>query len=164
MTMKPTIRAATREDREQWAALRSELWPDCSRERHELEVTQLLASQGIVAVAELEGKLVGFAESSIRNDHVEGTTEAPVPYLEGWFVKPAARGQGIGRALLGFLEHWAVQSGYRELASDAELDNHYSIRLHQQLGFRETGRSVHFVKRLTSGRRSLQSVYGLADP
>jgi hypothetical protein len=35
-----------------WAALRHELWPECPRERHELEVEQLLAANGLVVFAE----------------------------------------------------------------------------------------------------------------
>lgn len=142
------VRAATGEDREEWAAMRYQLWPDCPTERHELEVRQLLVSDGMVAVAQGDQGLIGFVEVSIRNDHVEGTSEAPVPYLEGWFVKPGYRGRGFGRALIAFVEEWALARGYRELASDAEIENQQSVQLHAQLGFREVGRSVHFVKRL----------------
>lgn len=71
-----------------------------------------------------------------------------MPYLEGWFVTEDFRGRGIGRGLLAFVERRAVERGFRELASDAELVNAPAIRLHALLGFRETGRSVHFVKAL----------------
>jgi aminoglycoside 6'-N-acetyltransferase I len=101
-----------------------------------------------VAFASTGGELVGMAEVSIRRDHVEGTSAAPVPYLEGWFVVEKYRGKGIGRALLKFVEDWARERGYVELASDAEIWNEESIRLHGMLGFREVGRSVHFVKGL----------------
>src|SRR5262245_55120741 len=84
--MRAIIRAAENRDRAQWTALRSQLWPECPPDRHKLEVKQLLKSNGLVIVAEVEDKLVGFAEISIRRDHVEGTSEVPVPYLEGWYV------------------------------------------------------------------------------
>jgi aminoglycoside 6'-N-acetyltransferase I len=141
-------RAATPNDRLQWIALRFQLWPDCPMERHQLELDQLLKSDGVVAVADQSGELVGFAEVSIRGDHVEGTRFAPVPYLEGWYVKPGYRGKGIGRALVTFVEHWAVAHGFQEIASDAEIDNAQSVQLHVQLGFSEVGRTVHFVKQL----------------
>jgi aminoglycoside 6'-N-acetyltransferase I len=131
-----------------WANLRSELWPTCSPERHRLEIEQLLASTGLVAIAIVAGETVGFAELSIRHDHVEGTTTAPVPYLEGWYVTRPYRGKGVGTALLGFLETWARAQGYVEIASDAEIQNTESIRLHIARGFSEVGRSVHFVKKL----------------
>lgn len=143
------ISPATAADREEWIAMRYELWPDCPRERHQLEIDQLLVGTGVVALAWVGGAAAGFAEVSIRADHVEGTSIAPVPYLEGWYVREAHRGSGVGRALIHFVEQWARSRGFSELASDAELENTLSITLHAQLGFREIGRSVHFVKRIT---------------
>src|SRR4051812_31863361 len=118
---KPTYRPAAAADHVAWAALRYELWPDCPRERHELEVQQLLSQNALVVFAERGTELVGFAEVSIRVDHVEGTRAAPVPYLEGWYVRPNHRGVGIGRGLLDWVERWALDRGFAELASDAEL-------------------------------------------
>lgn len=146
--MNATVRVAKVEDQAGWARLRSQLWPGCPPERHRLEIDQLIASKGLVAIACLQGEVVGFAEASIRVDHVEGTMSAPVPYLEGWYVAEAYRGRGIGRALLAFVEQWAREHGHGELASDAEIENGASIRLHAILGFKEVGRSVHFVKPL----------------
>jgi len=103
----------------------------------------------LVAVACAEGQVVGFAEVSRRVDHVEGTINSPVPYLEGWYVVEPYRGLGIGCALLAFVEQWARERGYKELASDAEIENETSTRLHMVLGFKEVGRTVHFVKSLT---------------
>lgn len=142
------IREAGGSDSEAWAKLRAELWPSCSLERHRLETEQLSRSGGIVALAVIGGVAVGFAEISIRRDHVEGTNSAPVPYLEGWYVAYEHRARGIGTALLRFIESWARERGYRELASDAELDNEGSILLHRRRGFAEVGRTVHFVKAL----------------
>jgi aminoglycoside 6'-N-acetyltransferase I len=132
----------------EWLRLRSALWPECPPERHRLEIAQLLGSEGLVALARADGKLAGFAEVSIRRDHVDGTTSAPVPYLEGWYVEEKFRGKAVGRALVAFVENWARDRGFVELASDAEIWNEESIRLHGLLGFREVGRTVHFVKTL----------------
>jgi aminoglycoside 6'-N-acetyltransferase I len=101
-------------------------------------------------VADLGEQLVGFAEVSIRHDHVVGTSSAPVPYLEGWYVRAAHRGHGIGRGLLDFAESWVTSRGFGEIASDAEVQNSRSIRLHRSPGFTEVERSVHFVKKLAS--------------
>ena len=95
-----------------------------------------------------EGGLIGFAEVSVRHDHVEGASISPIPYLEGWFVDAAFRKRGIGRALLDEIERWAMSRGYTQLASDAEIENTTSIRLHQSLGFSEVGRNVNFLKKL----------------
>jgi aminoglycoside 6'-N-acetyltransferase I len=45
-------------------------------------------------------------------------------------------------------EDWALSSGFKELASDAVIDNEESIRAHLSLGFTETSREVHFIKKL----------------
>lgn len=142
------IREAHACDAQVWAQLRAALWPDCPLERHRLEIAQLARSGGLVALALQAGEPVGFAEVSIRADHVEGTSSAPVPYLEGWYVAPTHRRRGIGSALLDFVERWAREHGHREIASDAEIDNVASILLHGRRGFAEVGRTVHFVKTL----------------
>ncbi len=48
-------------------------------------------------------------------------------------------------------EAWANSRGLIELASDAEVENQGSIRAHKTLGFRETFRLVHFLKRVGKG-------------
>ena len=112
---------------------------------------QLLKSEGVVFVAENDqAELIGFAEVSLRQDHVDGASISPVPYLEAWFVEASFRMQGVGRALIGAVERWATSRGYTELASDAEIENSLSIRLHKQLGFAEIDRNVTFLKMLTS--------------
>lgn len=143
------IRKMADADKPKWLELRKALWPDCPADRHSLEMEQSLRSDGVVWLAEdSDEQVVGFAEVSIRRDHVEGTSSVPVPYLEGWYVIPSHRRQGIGRAFLKNAERWALEAGFSELASDAESDNHDGIRAHLDLGFREVGRSVHFVRPL----------------
>ena len=130
-------------------ALRRKLWPDCPARRHALEIEHILSSKGAVLVAEhRRAGLIGFAEVSIRRDHVEGTSRSPAPYLEGWFVDARFRGQGIGRRLVEAAGRWAAQHGFSEIASDAELNSRAGIRIHAALGFREVGRTVHFVKEI----------------
>lgn len=144
-----SIRAANVADRDAWVAMRIALWPDCPAEKQRTEIEQLLASDGVVLFAEdVVGGLVGFVEVSIRHEHVEGVATSPVPYLEGWYVDAPHRGMGIGKALIVAVEKWANGRGFRELASDAELENTSSQRAHQSLGFREVGRGVHYVKSL----------------
>jgi aminoglycoside 6'-N-acetyltransferase I len=145
-----TIRKMGLSDRGGWKRMRKALWPDCPENRHELEIDQILSANGIVLVAESSSQgLVGFAEISIRTDQVEGTTTTPIPYLEGWYVDPAFRKQGIGKALIRSAEDFAVQAGFSEMAGDAQVNNLTGIDIHKHLGFREVGRTVHFVKLLT---------------
>ncbi|MBX3747040.1 MAG: GNAT family N-acetyltransferase [Verrucomicrobiae bacterium] len=152
-TKQPTVgvRLMAATDYPAWIIMRHALWPECPLERHRLEVEQILKGDGVVLLAEDAGRrAIGFAEVSIRRDHVEGTTSTPVPYLEGWYVVPECRGQGIGRTLVEAVAAWAVKAGFTEIASDAELNNEGSIRAHERLGFREAGRTVHFVRPLTA--------------
>jgi iduronate 2-sulfatase len=147
------IRPIASSDREQWLRMRRALWPDCPEDRHLLEMEQLRSARnaGVVLVAERDDVSVcGFAEISVRHDHVDGATSAPVAYLEGWYVDEDCRGQGLGRELIAAAERWAAKQGFSELASDAELENEPSIRAHASLGFRETGRTVHFIKRISA--------------
>jgi len=144
--MDTTIREATREDYDQWKSLRKLLSPDCSDHKHNLEIDQILSSKGIVLIAEQpEAGMIGFAEISLRSDHVEGVSISPVPYLEGWFVLEDYRRQGIGSKILTKAIAWASQNGYCELASDVELQNIDSIQTHIKFGFNEVGKTAHFL-------------------
>jgi aminoglycoside 6'-N-acetyltransferase I len=50
--------------------------------------------------------------------------------------------------LIAAAEKWTRERGLTEIASDAELENETSIRAHKALGFQETFRLVHFLKRV----------------
>jgi aminoglycoside 6'-N-acetyltransferase I len=142
-----SIRKANKSDLNEYKRMRKLLWPECSIDQHELEIDLILSSSGTVLVAEIsKSNLIGFAEISIRSDHVEGTTESPVPYLEGWYVDSEFRGKGVGKALIKSAEEFAAGMGFKELASDAEMSNKSSITIHKNLGFKEVERTVHFVK------------------
>ena len=148
-----TVRPSTVHDLAEWIRLRHSLWPDCSPARQWLEIQQFAASQspGVVIVAERDnGGLCGFAEVSVRHEHVDGTSSVPVAYLEAWYVEPEFRGRGIGRQLLAAVEAWGSARGLKELASDAELENKSSIDAHVSFGFMESCRAVHFVKPIGS--------------
>ena len=141
------VKKAEDSDHDEWLRMRKLLWPACPEDRHALEMDLITSSRGIVFMAEFsQVALVGFAEISIRSDHVEGTKNSPVPYLEGWYVDPDFRGKGIGKALIKAAEEFALEKGFTELASDTEIGNNTSIEIHKKTGFTEVGRSVHFVK------------------
>jgi aminoglycoside 6'-N-acetyltransferase I len=143
------VRPGTTGNIDQWLILRKELWPDCPDVQHRLEMEQVLSSSGGVFIAEdQEGRLIGFAEFSIRNDYVPGADTRPVPFLEGWFVDENFRAKGVGRELLAAVEDWSRKKGFKQLASDALLDNTTGIEIHKMLGFTEVERAVHFIKKL----------------
>ncbi|MCI0744291.1 MAG: GNAT family N-acetyltransferase [Verrucomicrobia subdivision 3 bacterium] len=147
----PPTRIALPQDAPEWLRMRRALWPDCTEERHALEIQQLTAPEhpGVVFVASRSpDALCGFAELSIRCDHVDGSSSVPIAYVEGWYVDPDMRGGGVGRRLIEAAEQWALACGFKELASDAELDNDPGIQAHLSCGFVEACRAVHFIKRL----------------
>ena len=81
-------------------------------------------------------RVAGFAEVS-RRAYAEGCETSPVGFLEGWYVVPERRREGIGRALVAAAEGWAHALGCREFASDALAENSVSAAAHRALGFEE---------------------------
>lgn len=134
-----------------WLRLRQALWPDASREQHLAEIAMLASDRrryGNFIVYSRSSEAVGLAEASIRHDYVNGTASSPVAFLEGLYVVPQARRQGVARALVAAVADWAGRSGCRELASDAVLENSISHVVHVALGFEETERVVFFRRKL----------------
>ena len=134
-----------------WLRLRQALWPEGSREQHAAEMRSLVASPSryrqLIAYSRSREAL-GFAEASLRTDYVNGTESSPVAFVEGLYVVPQARRQGVATALVAAIADWARSSGCRELASDAALENSSSHVVHLALGFEETERVVFFRRRL----------------
>jgi aminoglycoside 6'-N-acetyltransferase I len=131
-----------------WVALRAQLWPHHPLEEHRRDAQDMLAREerAAVFVAKDSGELVGFAEATLRADYVNGTSTSPVTFLEGLYVVPGRRRQGIARALCAAIERWGARGGCTEFASDALLENELGHGVHAALGFRETERVVYFVK------------------
>lgn len=144
------VRPVTEKDFPGWFKLRKLLWDESSDEEHRAEMLDIFEHREtqLVLVVELtNGRLVGFLEASIR-PFVEDCHTDHVGYLEGWFVEPEFRQQGIGRVLVKTAENWARQKGCEEMASDAEIGNDLSLEAHQKLGYQETSRLVHLRKDL----------------
>ncbi|QWV86303.1 GNAT family N-acetyltransferase [Streptococcus parasuis] len=91
---------------------------------------------------------IAWISLSLRHDYVEGCQNSPTAYLEGIFIIPDYRSQGIADKLLSFAISWAENRGISQLASDAEFDNQLSQSFHVKYGFREVGRTVHYVLEL----------------
>jgi aminoglycoside 6'-N-acetyltransferase I len=118
---------------------------------HAEEIDGLLGSDdcwGFIAETG-DGAPAGFAEIAIRQ-YANGCTTRPVPFLEGIWVKAEFRRQGVGARLIEAAEAFLSDRGYREVGSDAEIENRVSHAAHGGWGFTETERVVYFRKALNS--------------
>lgn len=135
-----------------WAEMRDALWPGCPLEAHAREIDEMLRggdAWGFVAETG-DGVAAGFAELAIRK-YANGCTARPVPFLEGVWVKAEFRRQGVGARLIEYIEGFAAARGFREIGSDADIDNRISHAAHTAWGFSETERVVYFRKPVRDG-------------
>lgn len=143
------IRRAHRQDLEALVELASLLWPGNDEAELKSEMGGALARDDeVVFICLCGGRPSGFAHCSLRHDYVEGAERSPTAYLEGIFVVPGHRGEGMASGLLNYCESWAAGMGCIEIASDCELGNHESERFHLKSGFFEANRVVCFIKKL----------------
>jgi aminoglycoside 6'-N-acetyltransferase I len=135
-----------------WLAMRLALWPEDSNARHLSGMIDSLERGFYVRLARGVGEVaLGFVEASKRVDYVNGTDSSPVAFVEGIYVVPEFRRQGVARALLDAVIIWAKAQGCRELASDSLLPNTDAHAAHRALGFEEMERVVYFRKILADG-------------
>lgn len=84
-----------------------------------------------VILAELVGEPVGFA---LFFQNFSTLLGRPGIYLEDLYVRPLARGRGVGRALLAFLAALTVERGMARLDWWVLDWNESAIRFYRQLG------------------------------
>jgi L-amino acid N-acyltransferase len=89
-----------------------------------------------ILVADLDGSVLGYASYGDWRpfDGYRFTVEHSV------YVAQAARGHGIGRALLEALIGAAASAGKHVMLGGITATNEASLALHRRLGFVETGR------------------------
>ncbi len=136
-------------DYDEWLRMRLLLWPTHSPEELRSEMEDMLSDRICVTFVAIrpDGSLGGFLEASQRN-YADGCSTSLVGYIEDWYVDPDLRRQGTGRQLISAAESWAVAKGFREIASDCDLDNQVSEKAHLALGYEEVERLIHFRKPL----------------
>lgn len=146
--MSVKIRRVGEKEKQEWLSLRGQLWPRYDPDQLRDEVDRMLEhpNWGIFA-AQHEGRLVGFIECSIR-DKAPGCETNRIGYIEGWFVVPQFRRQGIGARLVEFGEMWARANGCTEMVSDTTSDYLSSRAAHKALGYQEVKRRFHYRKSL----------------
>ena len=147
--MPVQIRAYRDSDWPDWVRLSLALFPEYTADVLEPAMREHRARPDAeVFVAEREdGSVAGFVDVGARR-YADGCDTSPVGYIEAWYVDPDVRRKGYGRALLEAAEEWARGRGYREMASDAQLNNEISYEAHRRAGYAEVDRVVQFRKGL----------------
>ncbi|MBJ7536254.1 GNAT family N-acetyltransferase [Marinomonas transparens] len=145
------IRKIKSSDAANWSALRIEFLPEI-KDISQAEVKAFFAgnnpnTQEVFVATSATKQFIGFIELNIRSN-VPGSAQQETPYIEAWFVSPKYQGQGIGKRLIQAAEHWAIEQGFQELASDAQISNEKSICLHKKQGFKEIERIACLLKSL----------------
>jgi GNAT superfamily N-acetyltransferase len=85
------------------------------------------------AVAERDGKLVGLVHYLF---HRSTTMMAPICYLQDLFTSEAARGQGVGRALIEFVYGRARTAGSSRVYWQTHETNAVARRLYDKVSTR----------------------------
>lgn len=110
-------------------AYQTVLYPPGSH--HGLDIDALLRPQVLFAVArEHSGEAIGCGAVVLTPQYGE---------LKRMFVRPAARGRGIAKALLNFLEAAAADKGCRDLMLETGISQPEALGLYAKSGYMRRG-------------------------
>lgn len=138
-TTDPTIRPLAPADETRWRVLFREY-----REFYKLPESEDIVSRAWgwfmdprheckALVAEADGEILGFAHHRRFSSPYTGTTGL---FLDDLFTDPAARGRGVGRALIGRLTEMATAEGRAVVQWVTAEDNHQAQALYNTLATR----------------------------
>jgi GNAT superfamily N-acetyltransferase len=110
---------------------------DFSPKKQHQGLTALIkdAKRSVVAVARLDEEVVGMATAQASISTAEGGWSARI---EDVVVLHELRGQGIGAALLRYLEHWAREKNFVRLQLLADMDNGAAAEFYRRRGWTST--------------------------
>jgi len=149
----------SKKDFNEWLTMGLALWPHYKKKKNELKkiFEKIIKSpkETFFLCKKKDNKSVAFINISLRSDYVSGSTTSPVGYVEGIYVKPEYRKQGLAKELIRIAEQWALKKGCKELGSDTELDNINSQKFHKNLGFKEVNKVVSFIKTIDKGSQNI---------
>jgi GNAT superfamily N-acetyltransferase len=137
------VRRATADDAPALAALLADLGYPADATDVPERLERLRGSGDDAFVALVDASIVGLATVHSR---VVLHTARPVAQLTALVVSPTARGHGVGRALVGLAERWALERGAERLVVTTALHRAEAPVFYERLGFAHTGRR--YVKQL----------------
>jgi putative acetyltransferase len=110
-------------------AVAQALYP--AESNHLVAVESLAQPHVIFCAARLEGAIVGCGAAVLKP---EGYAE-----LKRMFVREAARGHGVGRQMLAFLEEQVRGRGVTLTRLETGVYSHNAIRLYERMGYTKIG-------------------------
>lgn len=98
---------------------------------HLVDIESLAQPHVIFCVARLDGEIVGCGAAVLQ----------PESYaeLKRMFVREAARGHGVGRRVLAFLEEQVRRRGVTLARLETGVYSHDAIRLYERMGYVKIG-------------------------
>jgi GNAT superfamily N-acetyltransferase len=141
----PAIRLARTEDGRGLVGLMTEFYaeagfpldPDPARRAF----ARLLGDRalGRIWIAEDAGTPVGYLVLTFGFSMEFG---APRGFVDDFFVRPAARGRGLGEAMLAAVREHCLGEGIAALLVETGLEGHPARRLYHRAGFVDSGRAL----------------------
>jgi [ribosomal protein S18]-alanine N-acetyltransferase len=137
-TADPRIRPARSDDLRQWLPLHHGLFPGSYLSDDEIAAA-ISDGPRLVLTAWLDGRPAGYL---VAKDDATGD-ELYMDYLG---VDAAARGRGLGRALLRHAMSWGEDRGRKRAALTVRQDRAEALSLYLQCGFQQARAGVHWRK------------------
>jgi ribosomal protein S18 acetylase RimI-like enzyme len=116
-------------------SLEADFTPDAERQRRGLGALLADPARGVVLVAERGGLVAGMVTGQVLVSTAEG---GPAVLAEDLVVEEAARGLGLGRALLDALEHWARARGANRVQLLVDEENLEALAFYRRLAWGPT--------------------------
>jgi GNAT superfamily N-acetyltransferase len=116
-------------------ALEADFTPDPARQRRGLAAMLADPARRAVLVAERDGALVGMVTGQVVVSTAEG---GPSVLVEDLVVEEAARGAGLGRALVAAIEGWARERGATRVQLLVDEENLPALGFYRRLGWQPT--------------------------
>lgn len=121
---------------------------DEENQRRGLQLMLEAPDQRCIVVAETGNRIIGMCSSQLLVSTAEGGIAA---LIEDIVVTEEYRGQGIGKHLLLFMEHWAAKRGVKRLELLADRENTPALQFYKKLHWRQTQLVCFHKKQLFGG-------------